>query len=119
MRSDWNFHYRNQGDFGRVLVGPEVPRSEMGEFRRFLDTLGYPWVDETRNPRVPVVPRLGGQALREISRRACYGALSGHRHRSRLEREREDLVDRRHRMKLHAVTNVGGNLLEVGHVGLW
>jgi threonine dehydratase len=53
MRSDWNvslFHYRNQGDFGRVLVGLEVPKSEMGDFRRFLDTLGYPWVDETSNP---------------------------------------------------------------------
>ena len=54
MRSDWNislFHYRNQGaDYGRVLVGMQVPRSEMGEFRRFLSKLGYPYVDETRNP---------------------------------------------------------------------
>jgi threonine dehydratase len=54
MRSDWNvslFHYRNQGaDYGRVLVGMEVPANEMGELRRFLDALGYPWVDETRNP---------------------------------------------------------------------
>ncbi len=53
MRSDWNvslFHYRNQGaDYGRVLVGMEVPANEMGEFRRCLETLGYPWVDETRN----------------------------------------------------------------------
>jgi len=54
MRGDWNislFHYRNQGaDYGRVLVGMQVPRSEMGEFRRFLSKLGYPYVDETRNP---------------------------------------------------------------------
>jgi threonine dehydratase len=53
MRSDWNvslFHYRNQGDFGRVLVGLEVPKSEMAEFRRFLAALGYPWVEETGNP---------------------------------------------------------------------
>jgi threonine dehydratase len=53
MRSDWNvslFHYRNQGDFGRVLVGLEVPKSEMVEFRRFLAALGYPWVEETGNP---------------------------------------------------------------------
>jgi threonine dehydratase len=53
MRSDWNvslFHYRNQGDFGRVLVGLEVPKREMTEFRRFLDALGYPWVEETGNP---------------------------------------------------------------------
>ncbi len=53
MRSDWNislFHYRNQGDFGRVLVGLEVPKSEMAEFRRFLAALGYPWVEETGTP---------------------------------------------------------------------
>jgi threonine dehydratase len=54
MRTDWNislFHYRNQGsDYGRVLVGMQVPRGDMREFRKFLDTLGYPWVEETRNP---------------------------------------------------------------------
>jgi threonine dehydratase len=54
MRSDWNislFHYRNQGaDYGRVLVGIQVPPGEMREFRRFLAELGYPYADETRNP---------------------------------------------------------------------
>ena len=54
MRSDWNislFHYRNQGaDYGRVLVGMQVPRKEFAEFRRFLKALGYPYADETRNP---------------------------------------------------------------------
>jgi threonine dehydratase len=54
MRSDWNislFHYRNQGaDYGRVLVGMQVPRAEMGAFRAFLKKLGYPFRDETRNP---------------------------------------------------------------------
>jgi threonine dehydratase len=54
MRSDWNislFHYRNQGaDYGRVLVGIQVPPAEMRQFRRFLDELGYPCVDESRNP---------------------------------------------------------------------
>src|SRR5688500_5715297 len=54
MRSDWNislFHYRNQGaDYGRVLVGMQVPRGEMKEFRSFLKALGYPCADETRNP---------------------------------------------------------------------
>jgi threonine dehydratase len=54
MRSDWNislFHYRNQGaDYGRVLVGMQVPRKEFPEFRRFLKALGYPYADETRNP---------------------------------------------------------------------
>jgi threonine dehydratase len=54
MRSDWNislFHYRNQGaDYGRVLVGIQVPPAEMRQFRRFLDELGYPCADESRNP---------------------------------------------------------------------
>jgi threonine dehydratase len=45
------FHYRNQGsDYGRVLVGMQVPRHEMREFQRFLARLGYPYVDESRNP---------------------------------------------------------------------
>jgi len=54
MRSDWNislFHYRNQGgDNGRVLVGMQVPKKDMAQFRAFLKTLGYPCVDETANP---------------------------------------------------------------------
>jgi threonine dehydratase len=54
MRSDWNislFHYRNQGaDYGRVLVGIQVPKNEMTEFRNFLKKLGYPYAEETRNP---------------------------------------------------------------------
>jgi threonine dehydratase len=54
MRSDWNvslFHYRNQGaDYGRVLVGMQVPRDELNQFRTFLRKLGYPCADETRNP---------------------------------------------------------------------
>jgi threonine dehydratase len=54
MRGDWNislFHYRNHGaDYGRVLVGIQVPREEMRQFRAFLDKLGYPYADETRNP---------------------------------------------------------------------
>ena len=54
MRSDWNislFHYRNHGaDYGRVLVGMQVPREEMPQFRGFLREVGYPYADETRNP---------------------------------------------------------------------
>jgi len=54
MRGDWNislFHYRNQGaDYGRVLVGIQVPRKELDQFRTFLKRLGYPYADETRNP---------------------------------------------------------------------
>ena len=54
MRGDWNislFHYRNHGaDYGRVLVGIQVPKSEMRQFTAFLRKLGYPYADETRNP---------------------------------------------------------------------
>jgi len=54
MNPSWNislFHYRNHGaDYGSVLVGMQVPRAEMGDFRRFLARLGYPWADESRNP---------------------------------------------------------------------
>jgi threonine dehydratase len=53
MRGGWNislFHYRNQGaDYGRVLVGIQVPKNEMSQFRGFLKNLGYPCADETRN----------------------------------------------------------------------
>jgi threonine dehydratase len=54
MRSDWNislFHYRNHGsDAGRVVVGMQVPGGGGRELKRFLDALGYPYVDESRNP---------------------------------------------------------------------
>ncbi len=54
MRPNWNislFHYRNQGaDYGRILVGLQVPESDNAAFQQFLDTLGYPFVDETQNP---------------------------------------------------------------------
>jgi threonine dehydratase len=54
MNPSWNislFHYRNHGaDYGRVLVGIQVPKAEMSQFRRFLGKLGYPYADETRNP---------------------------------------------------------------------
>ena len=54
MGHDWNislFHYRNHGaDFGRVLVGMQVPPNEQAEFADFLSNLGYPYWDETQNP---------------------------------------------------------------------
>ena len=54
MPPGWNislFHYRNQGaDYGRILVGLQVPRSDDRIFARFLETLGYPCVEETQNP---------------------------------------------------------------------
>jgi threonine dehydratase len=54
MSAGWNislFHYRNHGaDYGRVLVGMQVPPADKADFRRFLDRLGYTCVDETDNP---------------------------------------------------------------------
>ena len=54
MSHDWNislFHYRNHGtDYGRVLVGIQVPPKEKPSFQKFLDKLGYRYWDETRNP---------------------------------------------------------------------
>jgi len=54
MSRDWNislFHYRNHGaDFGRVLVGMQVPRGEKAAFRAFLKQLNYRYWDETANP---------------------------------------------------------------------
>ena len=54
MRPGWNislFHYRNQGaDYGRILVGLQVPATEDGAFAAFLEALGYPFVEETANP---------------------------------------------------------------------
>ena len=54
MRPDWNislFHYRNQGaDYGRVLVGIQVPVPDADAFADFLDTVAYPYAEETANP---------------------------------------------------------------------
>ena len=54
MRPGWNislFHYRNQGaDYGRILVGLQVPPKDHKAFDKFLHTLGYPFVEETHNP---------------------------------------------------------------------
>ncbi|NCV14059.1 MAG: threonine ammonia-lyase, biosynthetic [Betaproteobacteria bacterium] len=54
MRPDWNislFHYRNHGaDFGRVLVGLQVPQTDEAAFQHFLEGLGYPHLEETDNP---------------------------------------------------------------------
>lgn len=54
LQSDWNislFHYRNHGaDFGRVLVGMQVPPEDSTAFDSFLQRLGYEYVDETNNP---------------------------------------------------------------------
>ena len=50
----WNislFHYRNHGaDYGRVLTGVQVPSQDLSEFESHLDSLGYTFYDESKNP---------------------------------------------------------------------
>jgi threonine dehydratase len=54
MGGRWNislFHYRSHGaDFGRVLVGMQVPPGDKKAFQKFLDSLGYEYAEETGNP---------------------------------------------------------------------
>ncbi|HYC01128.1 MAG TPA: threonine ammonia-lyase, biosynthetic [Candidatus Limnocylindrales bacterium] len=53
MSQGWNislFHYRNHGaDYGRVLVGMQVPATERPLFEGCLAALGYDYVEETGN----------------------------------------------------------------------
>jgi threonine dehydratase len=53
MGADWNislFHYRTQGgDFGRVLVGLEIPTGQEAQLQAFLDSLGYRYIEESDN----------------------------------------------------------------------
>jgi threonine dehydratase len=50
----WNislFHYRNHGaDYGRILVGLQVPEGDRAAFGDFLARLGYAYSDESGNP---------------------------------------------------------------------
>ena len=54
MSPNWNislFHYRNHGaDYGRIVVGMQVPPQEMPQWEAFLDTLGYRYWNESDNP---------------------------------------------------------------------
>jgi len=53
MGADWNislFHYRIQGgDFGRVLVGLEIPPDQDKMLQSYLDNLGYRYIEESEN----------------------------------------------------------------------
>jgi threonine dehydratase len=54
MHPDWNislFHYRNHGaDYGRILVGIQVPDQNESALQDFLKQLGYPHWEETQHP---------------------------------------------------------------------
>ena len=53
IKSGWNitlFHYRNHGaDYGRILVAIDVPPEDNAAFAAFLDSVGYPYEDQTGN----------------------------------------------------------------------
>jgi threonine dehydratase len=54
MQSDWNislFHYRNYGsEYGRILMGIQVPEEDAAAFSRFLHETGYHFTTEADNP---------------------------------------------------------------------
>jgi len=54
MKSDWNislFHYRNYGsEYGRVLMGIQVPDEDSEKFSAFLEETGYSYAIEADNP---------------------------------------------------------------------
>ncbi|MBE7382739.1 MAG: threonine ammonia-lyase, biosynthetic [Leptolyngbya sp. SIO1E4] len=54
MSPNWNislFHYRNNGaDYGRIVIGVQVPPAEMNDWQAFLETVGYRHWDESNNP---------------------------------------------------------------------
>ncbi len=54
MKSDWNislFHYRNYGsEYGRILMGIQVPADDDDRFRQFLENTGYGYTCEEGNP---------------------------------------------------------------------
>ena len=57
MSVGWNislFHYRNHGaDYGRILIGIQVPPEEQQQFNEFLQkisaTHSYSYVEESEN----------------------------------------------------------------------
>lgn len=43
------FNNRIYPDLGKVLAGIQVPPEQFEKFAEFLETLGYPYVEETSN----------------------------------------------------------------------
>ena len=54
LNDGWNislFHYRNHGaDYGRVLVGVQVPEATREDFIAHIEAIGFPYWEETENP---------------------------------------------------------------------
>ena len=53
MKSNWTisiFHYRNHGaDVGKIVIGVLIDSSEIKEWNKFVELLGYEYWDETDN----------------------------------------------------------------------
>ena len=68
MSPNWNislFHYRNHGaDYGRILVGLQVPGADKAAFDAFLSGLGYRYWDESRHPAYRLFLAAGGESDR-------------------------------------------------------
>jgi threonine dehydratase len=66
MSPNWNislFHYRNHGaDYGRILVGLQVPGADKAAFDAFLSGLGYRWWDESQHPAYRLFLAAGGES---------------------------------------------------------
>lgn len=63
MSRGWNislFHYRNHGSaYGRVLVGLQLDRQAVREFRDYMQSAGYVYNEETANPAYQLFARGG------------------------------------------------------------
>ena len=78
MPASWNislFHYRNQGaDYGRILVGMQVPPKDEKAFARLPRNARLPLRRRDRQPGLPAVPRSSrGYCVRKLSRRRQVG----------------------------------------------
>ena len=77
MGGGWNislFHYRSHGaDFGRVLVGMQVPPKDKKKFREFLDSLGYEYRRRDNEPRVQIVSELKATPIQQGGWHHEYG----------------------------------------------
>ena len=66
MSPDWNislFHYRNHGaDYGRILVGIQVPAEDQASFQHFLASVGYRYWDESQHPAYRLFLAAGGES---------------------------------------------------------
>ena len=53
MKSNWSisvFHYRNYGaDVGKIVIGVLIDKTEISEWEKFVEVLGYKFWDETKN----------------------------------------------------------------------